>query len=234
LFPVPSHVEPVAPSVLSTRTRRRARRSFTTKRKAKRRGTCPPVRCRVFWQRRGTGVFTVSRPFLLQPAPPPANDADASKSVNGLPAGWTEHKDAATGKCYYYNASTVRGSPVCVSLNASPTASTHTLTACSRQGKTSWEKPTEGAAGATQASALPAGWTEHFDAPSNKTFYYNATTVKSNQRTVLCDRPPTHASLTFLPPPRPGKDVLGNTWGRRGRRRTRRCCRRCSCCRQRR
>jgi hypothetical protein len=108
LCPAPSHVEPVAPSGPGTRTRRRARRSFTTKRKAKRRGTCPPVRCRVFWQRRGTGVFSVSRPFLLQPTPPPANDADASTSVNGLPAGWTEHKDAATGKCYYYNASTVR------------------------------------------------------------------------------------------------------------------------------
>lgn len=83
--------------------------------------------------------------------------------MSALPVGWTEHADPGSGKSFFYNATT---------------------------GVTSWEKPANPVAAvavaaampavATTPAALPAGWAEHSDPGSGKTFFYNAATGETS------------------------------------------------------
>jgi hypothetical protein len=68
-----------------------------------------------------------------------------------LPAGWTQNTDPATGKTFYYNATT-------------------------KESK--WERPAPAPA-VLGVGALPPDWTQNTDPTTGKTFYYNAKTQES-------------------------------------------------------
>ena len=107
---------------------------------------------------------------------PPAPAAPKAPSVpgapvapGGLPPDWTEHKDPATGKAYYYNKLTK---------------------------ETTWDKPAT-RPGSSMPSApaapnapsvpgapiapggLPSDWTEHKDPATGKAYYYNKLTKET-------------------------------------------------------
>lgn len=93
--------------------------------------------------------------------PPAAVQLSAPAAVGALPQGWQEHHDAASGKSYYHNPAT---------------------------GQTVWDRPQASAAPSAMPSmpmpmgglcgpaTLPAGWQEHQDPSTGKSYFHNAAT----------------------------------------------------------
>ena len=157
----------------STRIPRPGVSFTTTKRKAKRRGTCRLVRARPLCgsAHAPTHLIRATQNHSVRRRRVGRRD-ELAGGLDG--AQGRSHQQELFLQCL--NGMSLRPR----SRTRVPWSNIHTLSP--PQGKTSWEKPSEGAAGAGPApvaSALPAGWTEHFDAPSNKTFYYNASTVRT-------------------------------------------------------
>lgn len=105
----------------------------------------------IYYYNAASGQTSWTKPEKPQAAAPAA-----------LPAGWTEHLDAGSGKTFYYSAST---------------------------GQTTWERPQAASAApaasqpavqTSQPSVLAAGWAEHVDQASGRTFYHNATTGETS------------------------------------------------------
>ena len=71
--------------------------------------------------------------------------------AGGLPPGWSQAVDPASGRTYYVNANT---------------------------GETSWETP--GGGGAPAPPSLPAGWQSAVDPSSGKTYYVNSMTGQTS------------------------------------------------------
>eukprot|EP00438_Fugacium_kawagutii_P036517 Skav217608 [mRNA] locus=scaffold2172:225599:227653:+ [translate_table: standard] len=114
-----------------------------------------------------------SGPAASMPAAPAAPKAPtvpgAPIAPGGLPPDWTEHKDPATGKAYYYNKATK---------------------------ETTWNQPASGPAASMPAApaapkaptvpgapiapgGLPPDWTEHKDPATGKAYYYNKATKET-------------------------------------------------------
>ena len=113
---------------------------------------------------------------------PPAPAAPKAPSVpgapvapGGLPPDWTEHKDPATGKAYYYNKLTK---------------------------ETTWDKPAPAAPKAPSVPApaapggLPLDWTEHKDPATGKAYYHNKLTKETTW-----EKPATRPGPSMPPAP---------------------------------
>ena len=121
-----------------------------------------------------------TRPGSSMPSAPAAPKAPsvpgASVAPGGLPPDWTEHKDPATGKAYYYNKLTK---------------------------ETTWEKPATAAPKAPSVPAAPAApgglpldWTEHKDPATGKAYYYNKLTKETTW-----EKPATRPGPSMPPAP---------------------------------
>lgn len=103
-----------------------------------------------FFYKRSAGADSPT----FSPSPPPG--ASGGGSGGGLPAGWREVPDPASGRSYYVNDSS---------------------------GQTTWDKPTGGGGGGIPlppgaapggGPALPPGWTATQDPASGRTYYVHA------------------------------------------------------------
>jgi hypothetical protein len=116
----------------------------------------------------GAGAGTTAAAAAGTAAAATAGTAPAAvttASSGALPAGWSVAKDPASGKEYYYHATTKQ--TTWVKPTAEPAASAEAPAAA------------PAAAPATTSGALPAGWTAATDPASGKQYYYHATTKQT-------------------------------------------------------
>ena len=126
-------------------------------------------------------------PAVAETAAPEKNETPPVAS-NELPAGWATVQDPASGRTYYYNASTQKTSwskPTGAEENNSLPAGWQKVDDPNTGGsyyyntstqETSWTKPT----GAVENNSLPAGWNKVDDPKTGGSYYYNATTRETS------------------------------------------------------